>query len=94
MTEFRDPKAWVTVALIGLFAWAFGENPQDEQMRGALIAAFAAAYGYWLGNNASQSKATDNTGEAFRAIMAAAAARPPETPAGTPTDPIATKEVP
>lgn len=46
---------------------------------------------HFAANQATQ-KATDNTGEAFRAIQAAAAARPPEMPAGTPDDPISVKE--
>ncbi len=44
--------------------------------------------------NQAQQKATDNTGAAFRAIEAAAAARPPEAPTGAPGDPIHTKEEP
>lgn len=75
--QWLDPKLWISAALIGLFAWAFGENPDDETMRGALILAFATAYGYWLGSNKGDSQRTDNTTKALEAIKAAQEAPPP-----------------
>lgn len=61
-----SPQVLVTMALIGLFAAAFFSNPSDEQFRGALIGAFAAAYGYWLGS----SSGSKQNGDVVRAIAA------------------------
>lgn len=91
--RWNDPRVLVTLILIGLFAYAYIQEPSDEAMKGALIAAFAAAYGFWIGANQSSAKATENTGDAFAAVREAIASRPPDTPAGTPDDPLATKEV-
>lgn len=76
MTRWSEPPVWVTMALIGLFAFAYINNPSDESMKGALIAAFAAAYGYWIGANQQSAKTTENTGKAFDAIAAAATSTP------------------
>jgi len=86
MTRWYEPPVWVTMALIGLFAYAYISNPADESMKGALIAAFAAAYGYWIGANQQSAKSTENTGKAFDAITAAASSTP-----GT-ADPSALRE--
>jgi hypothetical protein len=81
--RFVDPRFFISFAIIGLFAWAFGENVTDETMKGALIAAFAGAWGYWIGSSRAtevQEKATENTGAAFRAIEATAKANVAATP--------------
>jgi hypothetical protein len=54
-----SPQVVVTMALIALFAAAFFSNPSDEQFRGALIGAFAAAYGYWLGSSSGSKQNGD-----------------------------------
>lgn len=54
----------VALLLIGLFGFAYYNNPQDEMMKGALIAAFAAAYSYWLGS----SNGSKDSGDALRRI--------------------------
>lgn len=41
----------VTVLIIGGFFWAYFLDPSNETMRGAIIAAFAGAWGYWLGSS-------------------------------------------
>jgi hypothetical protein len=51
MTVWADPRTAVSLALIGLFAFAYVSNPADELMKGALIAGFSAGYGYWLGSS-------------------------------------------
>jgi len=58
MNGWKDPRLWLTFTLIALFAGAyFRETQPDQMMKGAMIAAFAAAYGYWLGSSSgSRSK--------------------------------------
>lgn len=74
--EWSDPKLWISLILIALFAFAFIHRPDDETMRGALILAFATAYGFWLGTNKGDTQKTDNTTKAFDAIKAAQESTP------------------
>lgn len=60
------PQIIVTVALIALFAFAYFKNTDDEMFKGALIAAFSAAYGYWLGS----SSGSKQNGDIVRQIAA------------------------
>lgn len=71
-----EPRFIITLLLIGLFGFAYINDPSDEAMKGALIGAFSAAYGFWIGSK-SNEKATENTGKAFDAIKAAAHAGAP-----------------
>lgn len=59
MKQWNDPKLALSFALIAMFAWAYAFDPSDEAMKGALIAAFAAAYGYWLGSSSGSARKTD-----------------------------------
>lgn len=59
-----DPKLFVAFSIIGLFGWAFARNPTDEVMIGALIAAFAGAWGYYLGSSNTASRANDRADNA------------------------------
>lgn len=61
-----SPQLIVTLALIGLFSFAYFKNTDDEMFKGALIAAFAAAYGYWLGS----SSGSKQNGDVVRQIAA------------------------
>jgi hypothetical protein len=73
-----DPRFMVALSIIGLFAWAFAREADKDTrnlMVGALIAAFAGAWGYYLGssNNAARAndradKATDLSLEAMKAV--------------------------
>ncbi|WP_324807244.1 hypothetical protein SH584_11555 [Sphingomonas sp. LY29] len=72
MNQWNEPRFLITVLLIGLFGYAYIIDPSDEAMKGALIGAFSAAYGFWIGSK-QNDKATENTGKAFDAIQAAAA---------------------
>lgn len=87
----------MSVGMIGMayFQPALWEVKLFEVILQALVITgllnMAGAF-HFAANQATQ-KATDNTGEAFRAIQAAAASRPPDAPAGTPDDPLAVKEV-
>jgi len=72
-SQWNDPRFIITLLLIGLFGFAYFNDPADQAMKGAIIAAFSAAYGFWIGSKGNE-KATENTGKAFDAIAAAAAA--------------------
>lgn len=82
MSGWNDPRFIITMLLIALFGYAYIQDPADEAMKGALIGAFSAAYGFWIGSK-QNDKATENTGKAFEAITAAASG--PHLPTG-PTD--------
>lgn len=86
---WNDPRFVITLMMIMLFGWAYYQDPSDQAMKGAIIAAFSAAYGFWLGSKGND-KATENTGEAFRAITATANAN--KGPSGNPDDPVNVKE--
>ena len=70
MSGLGDPRFVITLLIGALFAYAYAQDPSDQAMKGALIAAFSAAYGFWLGSK-DKEKATENTGKAFDAILAA-----------------------
>lgn len=55
-----DAKLMIAISVIGLFAWAYAENVDDDTMKGALIAGFAGAWGFYLGssNNAQMGRAS------------------------------------
>jgi hypothetical protein len=70
VTAWLEPRFIITLLLIGLFGFAYIQDPSDDAMKGAIIAAFSAAYGFWIGSKENE-KATENTGRAFDAITAA-----------------------
>lgn len=72
--QWNNPKLVVSLLLIGLFGYAFLHNPNDETMKGAVILAFATAYGFWLGKNDSDDTRSANTGKAFDALKSQAEA--------------------
>lgn len=76
MTAWFEPRFIITLMLICLFGFAYLQEPSDQAMKGAIIAAFSAAYGFWLGSKKDE-QASANTGKAFDAITAAANAAPP-----------------
>lgn len=59
MKHWNDPKLALSFLLILMFAGAYAYDPSDEAMKGAMIAAFAAAYGYWLGSSSGSARKTD-----------------------------------
>lgn len=75
MTQWLEPRFIITLLLIGLFGFAYLHDPADQAMKGAIIAAFSAAYGFWIGSK-NNEQATENTGKAFEAIKAAANSTP------------------
>ena len=60
MTAWNDPKLALSAILVALFAAAYftGDQP-DEMMKGAMIAAFSSAYGYWLGSSSGSARKTE-----------------------------------
>ena len=63
----------IAVGVISLFAIAYFVFP-TQQKEGALIAGFAGAWGYYLGNSAGQKKASEQVGDSLgltRAVVRA-----------------------
>lgn len=54
MKGFADPKFVIAYTIVIGFAAAYVYNPSDT-MNGALIAAFAGAWGYYLGSSNSSN---------------------------------------
>ncbi len=75
MTGILDARFIITLLLISLFAFAYIQDPADQAMKGALIGAFSAAYGFWIGSK-NQEKSSENTGKALDAIKAAQESTP------------------
>lgn len=74
---FRDPRFVIAYTIIIGFAVAYIWNPSDT-MNGALIAAFAGAWGYYLGSSSVTGQQRDL---ASKAVDLAAAVLPsPPTP--------------
>ena len=86
MKHWNDPRFFISLLLISLFAYAYFLHP-SQLMDGAIIGAFSSAYGYWLGSSKSNAEARELTGKALdiaAAGGATAAANPAardETPA-------------
>lgn len=57
--RWPDTKACIAGALILLFALAYAHDPDDDTLKGALIGAFAAAWGYYLGSSKGASENRD-----------------------------------
>lgn len=77
MNGFADPKFVIAYTIILGFALAYIHNP-SETMNGALIAAFAGAWGFYLGSSSGSSIVREQVGKALD--LAAAATPPPPTP--------------
>lgn len=67
-----DPKFIIAYTIIGGFFTAYIFNP-SETMNGALIAAFAGAWGYYLGSSNSSNVVREQVG---KALDIAAASQP------------------
>ena len=77
MTTFHDPRFVIAYTIILLFAGAYIFHP-SETMNGALIAAFAGAWGFFLGSSSGAAKQADNAGKALD--LAAASPGAPAKP--------------
>lgn len=89
---FRDPRFVVAFTIILLFAGAYIFHP-SETMNGALIAAFAGAWGFYLGSSSGAAKASDNTGKALDIVATAQTVPQPVTVANTQDNPVQTEQV-
>lgn len=76
MTGFLDPKFAIAFTIILGFAAAYVHSP-DDTMKGALIAAFAGAWGYYLGSSNSSNQVREQVGKALD-LAAANSPAPPE----------------
>jgi hypothetical protein len=65
LKAFVDPKFFVALIVMGLFGWALGVDPDDATMKGALIAGFAGAWGYYLGSSNSSNAVREQVGKAL-----------------------------
>lgn len=72
MSELKDPKFIIAYSIIIGFAVAYCNHP-DDTMKGALIAAFAGAWGFYLGSAKGASEIREQVG---KALDLAAAAQP------------------
>jgi hypothetical protein len=74
-----DARLLIAFTIIGMFAWAYArENDGDTRklMIGALIAAFAGAWGYYLGSSRSAASASDRADNAVALASQAVQALP------------------
>lgn len=72
MRDIVEPRFIIAYSIIIGFAIAYAHNP-DDTMKGALIAAFAGAWGYYLGSSNSSNTVREQVG---KALDIAAAAQP------------------
>ena len=79
--EVAYANAYATpLLLIGLFAFAYFHNPDDE-LTGSLIAAFSGAWGYYLGSSQGAKDAGDRASKATDALASAVGpVEPPSAP--------------
>lgn len=78
MNSFTDPKFVIAYTIILGFAAAYINRP-DDTMNGALIAAFAGAWGFYLGSSNSSNQVREQVGKA----LDIAAANSPALPLST-----------
>lgn len=60
MRSHHHFRGLITILIVVGFFAAYFMDPGNETMKGALIAAFAGAWGYWLGSShgAAENRAT------------------------------------
>lgn len=63
--RFTDPRFVVSILIMAIFGWAFGENVGDDTMKGAIIGALNIAVGFWLGSSRGAATANENMGKAL-----------------------------
>jgi hypothetical protein len=68
----------VALIIIGSFFYVYWQRPDDDTLKGALIAAFAGAWGYFLGSSSGSKKnaeradvANDNASKALDVVAQA-----------------------
>lgn len=75
--QIVDPRFLIALIVLGMFAWALGDNPDDDTMKGALIGALNLAAGYYLGSSRGAAQSQDI---ASKAMDVASAAQPDMAP--------------
>lgn len=75
--NLKDPKFIIAYTIIVGFAFAYYRDP-DDTMKGALIAAFAGAWGYYLGSSNSSNHIRDQMDKALSLGLANAPERKPD----------------
>ena len=78
MTSYRDPKLLIALTIIGLFAYAYVQRPEDQVLLGALIGGFNIAIGYYLGSSSSSSTNREQIGKALDIAAANQPTSPPD----------------
>lgn len=59
-----DPQTVIAIMVMMMFGAVYWQNPHDESLKGAVITAFAAAYGYFIGSSAGAKRANDRLANA------------------------------
>lgn len=65
MKNLADARLLISLIVLGIFAWAFGENVTDDTMKGAIIGALNVVAGYWLGSSNSSNQTREQVGKAL-----------------------------
>lgn len=60
-----DPKVLIALTIIGYFGLAYQADPKDDTLKGALIAAFAGAWGFYLGSSSGAAQANKRADRAI-----------------------------
>jgi hypothetical protein len=104
-----DMRAIVVLLIFVFFGVAYANNPSDETLKGALIAAFSGAWGFYLGSSRSAGEIRQQADTATKTARDAVAfaretahsneEREPEEPTKVevvqpPGKPVPTKDVP
>lgn len=66
----------IAVGILSLFAISYASNTNDETLKGALIAGFAGAWGYFLGSSDAGKRAGDRADKAIEVAHETARALP------------------
>ena len=77
MARLVDPRFLISLIVLGIFAWAFGENVTDDTMKGAIIGALNVVAGYWLGSSSGAAQHRDTQEKALALAHDAVQALPP-----------------
>lgn len=72
-----EPKFLIAFTIIAGFGYAYAQEP-DETMKGALIAGFAGAWGYYLGSSNSSNHIRDQMDKTLDLANRNTPKRPPD----------------
>jgi len=65
ITELISARFIIAFSIIWLFGYAYLDDPTDDTMKGALIAAFAGAWGFYLGSTITNHQMRNQVGDAL-----------------------------